>query len=222
MTSIESNIFTTKMFSAVFILFFLGVAWGKLDTSPSGFHFLGKLCDRNNHPLANILVGYNYSLEAGPGGNGLGRVAPSMMPEFRRTRIYKSVKTDANGIFSIDIDKTNIAYVTILGFWDNESAYLSAQKENDKRIRDEKLIDILTLTPWPGGVVKHFRPGLRPVDAIFGWGSKKPVTMIRDVVPLSNPAEKSVYPLQAGSRIISSGQPHSQSLSIVQQQETAL
>lgn len=188
-----------KTLYAIFTLVFLGTAWGRLDTSPSGFHFAGKLTDLNNKPVANALVGYNYSLEAGPGGNGLGRVTPSMIPEFRRTRIFKNVMTDTNGLFAIDIDKNNIAYVTILGFWGNDAGYLSAQKENDKRIRDEKLIDFLTLTPWPGGVVKHFRPGLRPVDAIFGWGSKKPVTFTYDVLHKKKRSEINGYPILTGS-----------------------
>ena len=167
--------------TAVFVLIVLAsvVAWSRLETSPSGFHMQGKLVNQNGEPLVGVIVGYNYAWK----GYRLSTNWPELAqnPNLRMfPRLFESAITNQDGLFFIDITKESIGYVTILGFWENQKSYAKAVSLNQRKIEDNRLFNQGRLMPWEGGVVKHYEPGWRVVDAIFGWGSDKTEEFVID------------------------------------------
>jgi len=171
LTQVELSFLSWRTVIVLLMIVIAVVGWTRLGTSPSGFHMKGRLVDKNSQPVAGVFVGYNYAWK----GHYIPLDRHSMIHTNHRAypRVFGAVITDMDGLFAIDLDMKSIGYVTILGFWQDEKLVSQAVWYNQRKIDLDDLPNRGHLIPWDDGVVKHYEPGWRVRDAIFGWGSNK-------------------------------------------------
>lgn len=168
LTQAELTFFSWRTLVFLLVITCAVVVWSKLGASPSGFHMKGKVTDQNGNPLEGILVGYSYAWKGHMVQFSRGEVNTNKR---KFPRIFENVVTNQIGRFIINIDKDSIEYVTILGFWKDKNSFTNSVRFNKRKIEVEVLPNRGNLVPWDEGVVRHYEPGWRMIDAIFGWGS---------------------------------------------------
>lgn len=175
----ELTFFSWTTATWLLIAFVLVVAWSRFETSPSGFHMQGRLLNQSGEALAGMVVGYNYAWKGNSYGIHWSTLAKQ--PHLRKfPRVFESVVTNQDGLFSIDINKETIGYVTILGFWKDKKSFSESVWLNQRKIEVDGLPNRGHLMLWDGGVARHYEPGWRVVDAMFGWGSKEVEGFVMD------------------------------------------